>query len=87
MKFKKSKARGIMAKVYIIVAIFLVIAIIYVGGLLARIYASNNQINITEFEIIKTSLFIVGGMSLSLFIMGTRELTLIRREQSHKEIE
>lgn len=69
-----------MANVYIIISLIILLAMLSLG-----IFASLSTKAVINFLLIQITGWSLGAISLTLFIMGIRELTLIRREKSCKE--
>ena len=74
------KKRTIMANVYIIVSLIILLAMLSLG-----IFADLSAEDLVNFLLIQITGWSLGAISLTLFIVGIRELTLIRREKSRKE--
>lgn len=77
------KKRTIMARIYIAISLILIVAIAVTGASLNPT-AYDYVIELMTIRICALS---ICAIALTLFIVGVIELTLIRREQSHKEIE
>ncbi len=77
------KKRCRTAKINIAISLIIIFLIVLLGNFL-NTPAYDNVIKFLVLEICGWSL---AAISLTLFIVGVIELTLIRREQSHKEIE
>jgi len=75
------KKRIIMANVYIILSLITLLAMTSL-----MIFADISVGEVSNFLVEQVIFWSLGAISVTLFITGTRELTLIRREKSHKEI-